>query len=91
MQDMTDRVKYLQHVEAQNEHLKNIAWTQSHVVRAPLSRIMGIADLLQYSLNPDDPNAELIQHLSSSATELDDVIRDLVKKTEDIYKQKDNS
>lgn len=91
MQDMTDRVKYLQHVEAQNEHLKNIAWTQSHVVRAPLSRILGIADLLQYSLSPDDPNAELIQHLSSSATELDNVIRDLVKKTEAIYKQEDNS
>jgi hypothetical protein len=27
--------------------LKNIAWTQSHVVRAPLSRILGIIDLIE--------------------------------------------
>ncbi|MGN7204500.1 PAS domain S-box protein [Pedobacter sp. SAFR-022] len=86
MQDMTERVRYLQRVEAQNEHLKDIAWTQSHVVRAPLARIMGIADLLSFSAAEDDPNAALIGHLASSAAELDNIIRELVKKTEDIYK-----
>lgn len=86
MQDMTERVRYVQHVEAQNEHLKDIAWTQSHVVRAPLARIMGIADLLSLSAAQDDPNTELIRHLASSAAELDSVIRDLVKRTEAIYK-----
>jgi light-regulated signal transduction histidine kinase (bacteriophytochrome) len=86
MQDMTERVKYVQQVEAQNEYLKNFAWTQSHVVRAPLSRIMGIADLLSSSATEDNPDAELIRHLASSAAELDSVIRELVKKTEAIYK-----
>jgi PAS domain S-box-containing protein len=89
MQDMTERVKYVQHVEAQNEHLKNVAWTQSHVVRAPLSRIMGIADLLSSSAKEDNTDAELIRHLASSAAELDSVIRELVKKTEAIYKGED--
>lgn len=86
MQDMTERVKYVQRVEAQNEHLRNIAWTQSHVVRAPLARIMGIADLLSYPVSADDQNAELIRHLANSAAELDNIIRELVKKTEEIYK-----
>lgn len=86
MQDMTERVKYLHQLEAQNEHLKEIAWTQSHVVRAPLARIMAIADLLSSDAGADNPNAELIAHLAHSAAELDNTIRELVKKTEQIYK-----
>jgi PAS domain S-box-containing protein len=34
--DVTDRNKYFNAVEIQNKTLKDIAWVQSHVVRAPL-------------------------------------------------------
>ena len=87
IQDITERVKYVHTVETQNAHLKEVAWTQSHVVRAPLTRIMGLADLISMNLAEDDENAEVVQHLGSAATELDNIIRDLVRKTEAIYKE----
>jgi PAS domain S-box-containing protein len=86
MQDVTDRVMYVQKVEEQNLVLKEIAWTQAHVVRAPLARIMGIADLLSAGLSEEDSNKELITYLTGSATELDDIIREIIKKTEMFYK-----
>ncbi len=87
MQDVTDRVMYVRTVEAQNQRLKEIAWTQSHGVRAPLARVMGIVDLLSYESIEDDPDAALLAHLAASAAELDEVIREISRKTEVIYKR----
>jgi uncharacterized membrane protein YkgB len=43
--DISETLKHINTIEVQNAKLKNIAWTQSHVVR-PLSRILGIIDLI---------------------------------------------
>lgn len=86
MQDITERVMHVQTVETQNQRLKEIAWTQSHGVRAPLARIMGIVDLLSYEGAEDNPNAALFTHLAASAAELDAIIREISKKTEVLYK-----
>ncbi|PQJ10736.1 hypothetical protein CJD36_012255 [Flavipsychrobacter stenotrophus] len=40
--DVTDNVNNLKSIQLQNEKLKEIAWLQSHVVRAPLARLMGL-------------------------------------------------
>jgi hypothetical protein len=45
--DISETLKHINTIEVQNAKLKNIAWTQSHVVRAPLSRILGIIDLIE--------------------------------------------
>jgi hypothetical protein len=34
--------KYVRAIEEQNLKLREITWIQSHVVRAPLSRILGL-------------------------------------------------
>ncbi len=47
--DVTKKLKYLQPIEQQNEILKEIAWMQSNVVRALLTRIMGFLDLINDS------------------------------------------
>ena len=76
--DITDRYNYIQAIKAQNEKLKKIAWTQSHLVRAPLARIMGLAELLK---DPDSPIPEkqtLLDHLVNSASELDEIIKKIV-------------
>src|SRR5690606_33539205 len=53
--DVTDKLEYVKKIEAQNVKLKDIAWTQSHVVRAPLSRILGIINLIELeSFNSED-------------------------------------
>src|SRR5690606_23149763 len=46
MQDITDTVNYIQKIEAQNHKLREIAWTQSHKVRAPLARLLGLVEIL---------------------------------------------
>jgi PAS domain S-box-containing protein len=87
MQDVTEREKYIKEIKDQNTKLREIAWIQSHVVRAPLCRIMGISNLLA---NPDCDEItkrELLEHLNQSTAELDDIIRDIIKKAEILYEK----
>lgn len=83
MQDITEIQNYIKTIEDHNSRLKDIAWTQSHVVRAPLARIMGIINLLQNF--PDiSEQAELLDHIITSAIELDEIIRNITTKTENV-------
>jgi len=69
-------------IQLQNEKLKEIAWAQSHLVRAPLAKIMGAIDLL--SVQPDQDSQErkeLIQALEQSSAELDCIIQDITEKS----------
>jgi PAS domain S-box-containing protein len=83
-EDISERVKYIQAIEDQNKKLRDIAWKQSHVVRAPLARLMGLVSLLQDYSYKETQIAELINHLMASSLELDKVIRDIVKQTDNI-------
>jgi PAS domain S-box-containing protein len=86
--DVTDRRNYLLAIEEQNKKLKEIAWIQSHVVRAPLARIMGLANMLIEQVPVEEiSNEELVESISESADELDKIIRDIVFKTENVQNQ----
>lgn len=81
--DITDRIKFIDAILNQNKALREIAWIQSHVVRAPLARMMGVINLMK---EPDfemhDPNLpEFLKILLNSANELDQIIRDISNKT----------
>jgi PAS domain S-box-containing protein len=78
--DVTERERYLRAVEAQNEKLREISWMQSHVIRAPLSRIMGLMPLLQISAT-DNEQRQIHDYLVASANELDGVIRSITDVT----------
>ncbi|RIW15142.1 response regulator [Algoriphagus lacus] len=87
--DITDRIKSMEAIINQNKALKEIAWIQSHVVRAPLARMMGVIDLMN---NPDyegkDPNLpKFLEIILNSARELDQIIRDISKKTFEAQKE----
>lgn len=81
MQDVTELENHIHAIEEQNETLREISWIQSHVVRAPLCRIMGISNLLKDD-EDETMRQELLQHLDVSVNELDDVIRDISRKSE---------
>lgn len=81
-QDITFTKEYIRQIENQNSSLKEIAWLQSHVVRAPLSRIMAINNLLIENGQDHPETGMLFNALGSSCKELDDVIRDINSKTE---------
>ncbi|WP_256005986.1 PAS domain-containing protein [Pedobacter deserti] len=67
--------------EQQNRQLRDIAWAQTHLVRAPLARVLGIVELLNAQAGNTAKETELLNYLNTSAKELDDVIRDIIKKS----------
>lgn len=80
--NVTERVMRMRAIEMQNKKLKDIAWTQSHVVRAPLSRLKSIVDMLHSSVPLDeDERNRLLNSIRDSADELDIITKDIVRKS----------
>lgn len=67
---------------ANQTKLEEIAWLQSHVIRAPLARLIGLVNILQNELREDKHHEDLLQHILQTAHELDDVVRTISNKTE---------
>jgi light-regulated signal transduction histidine kinase (bacteriophytochrome) len=83
--DVTEQKNQTRALEMQNQKLMEIAWVQSHQVRAPLARLMGLVHLLARSeQNGNIENVETLKHIIRSANELDEIIRKIVRKTEEI-------
>ncbi|MBM9589765.1 PAS domain S-box protein [Leptospira sp. 201903075] len=80
--DVTERVVQITAIQTQNEKLKAIAWTQSHIVRNPLAKIMGIVDLIQTGTLSVTEERQSLDHLIESAKELDGIIQDIVLKSQ---------
>jgi len=76
---MTEQINYIEAIEKQNAKLQDIAYMQSHDVRAPLVRIMGLVDLMNKN-NDEIPDPELLSYLDQSAQDLDNVIRKITDK-----------
>jgi DNA-binding response OmpR family regulator len=72
----------LENIKKQNASLREISWAQSHLVRAPLARIMGIIQVLKTDITDDDfDKDQWVQFATDSANELDAVIRDITQKS----------
>lgn len=82
--DITEQKKQTRALEIQNQKLMEIAWVQSHEVRAPLARLMGLVQLLNRSSAEGLEMKETMNHIMNSANELDEIIRKIVRKTEEI-------
>lgn len=89
--DISDRIELLNSFEKQNNNLKEIAWVQSHVLRAPLARLMALLKLMEFKGIKIQTEAESKEHqinfmheLNKAALEMDDVIKDITLKTYEI-------
>lgn len=80
--DISERLKYLRYVENQNKVLREISWTQSHLVRAPLARMMSLIGLLRENDFETFSEEEILGYLSASAAEIDAMIHEIAEKTE---------
>lgn len=77
--DITQRTNYIHAIEQHNLHLSEIKWSQAHLVRAPLARIMGIVELLKDTESEPDTFHTLMSYLHISARELDSIIQETIK------------
>lgn len=83
--DVTEKNQYLATIEKQNTAFLEIAWIQSHVVRAPLARLMGLVNLLiEDEKIQDKESVDFLHLIQKSAEELDQIVREISKKTESI-------
>lgn len=76
--DISERLKIIDKLMQQNESLRQIAWTQSHVVRAPLARMKGISDLLLHDNISFEEVRKFLHLLSLSMEELDKIIHHII-------------
>ncbi|MGZ3929628.1 MAG: hypothetical protein ACXVJG_21905, partial [Mucilaginibacter sp.] len=56
-------------------------WIQSHVVRAPLARLMGLVDIIKDVADNGDEKRKICEYILLSANELDEVIKEITNKT----------
>jgi len=81
VRDISKERSYLEQIKEQNHRLQEIAWTQSHLLRAPLARIQAILD--------DDllpTKTEENRLLEEAIREMDQVIRRIVSSTREEMK-----
>lgn len=82
IQDVTEQRLYIEKIQTQNQRLKDIAWIQSHKVRAPVASILGLVQLFNLKTPEDAVNTEVLQGIQEAATTLDEVIREINLKTQ---------
>ncbi|WP_071840074.1 response regulator [Sediminibacterium salmoneum] len=73
--------KNLAAIELQNKALREISWIQSHVVRAPLARMMGAIALLDIKDEAGVTQEEIMEIVVSSANEIDKTVREISSKS----------
>lgn len=86
--DITERLMHVRAIEQQNIRLREIAWTQSHIVRAPLARMMSLIHLITSEKLSEKEARQLLSHVLSSAHELDSIVKEIVEKSQLIVPEK---
>jgi PAS domain-containing protein len=86
MQDITERAAYTQQMEEHIERLKDIAWTQAHLVRDPLSQILAIISLLMNFEYDEDTRKDLLCKVDTAAQSLDKTVKQIILKSETALK-----
>lgn len=71
-------------LKIQNEKLVEIAFLQSHQVRAPIAQILGLYNLFNFDDYSDPMNAEIFDKMKDTAKSLDNIVRDIVQNTTEI-------
>lgn len=80
-QNVNKRKKFEEELKIRNNSLRKMAWHQSHLVRAPLSRIMGIISAMDADFHQES-NSTLAKHfkdLKASSEELDQTVRSAIE------------
>jgi PAS domain S-box-containing protein len=85
--DVTEKLSYIESIKEQNTKLKEIAWMQSHVVRAPLTRLMSLIDVLKSDHLTIDEKEQMLNQILIASNEIDQVVKNIVKKADRVIKE----
>jgi response regulator RpfG family c-di-GMP phosphodiesterase len=72
-------------IQEQNKTLKEISWIQSHVVRAPLVRMMSAASLFELDGPTKIDHIEISKMILDAANELDVIVREISVKSKNAH------
>ncbi|MEQ9441498.1 MAG: PAS domain S-box protein [Cyclobacteriaceae bacterium] len=79
MVDITDRVLAEESLLIRNRQIAEYSFFNSHKVRGPLSRLLGLTTILQLEETGEEEKKKLLAKIRITAEELDDMIRDITK------------
>jgi len=82
--DITEQRRHLHKIEQQNNALRDIAFMESHKLRRPLANIIGLHDLFNFDNLADPLNRELMEVIGMMSKELDHIVREVVRKTNEV-------
>lgn len=83
-EERKEKIIAVEKLKTQNAKLVEIVFLQSHQVRAPIVNIFGLINMFNFD-NPNDPaNSEVLINLKKTTKDFDNIIREIVKKTEEI-------
>jgi PAS domain S-box-containing protein len=82
--DITEQRSHLFRIEQQNVALREIAFIESHKIRGPVATILGLEQLYNYTDFSDPVNMEIIDGIRKVSLELDQIIREVVRKSNEI-------
>ena len=83
--NVTELEQSMHTIRKQNERFREISWLQSHVIRAPLARLMGLLDLLlEHSDWSQVDQSSILDRMKKASHEIDKVIREISNKSEDL-------
>lgn len=72
--------KQLDRVKLKNSKLKEIAWIQSHKVRAQVANLLGLGQLLDQD-EPDNYNNVVMEKVVVTTLKLDEIVHEIINKT----------
>lgn len=87
--DVTEKLSHIESIKAQNAKLKEIAWMQSHVVRAPLTRLMSLIDVLKSEHLTIEEKEHMLDHILTASNEIDEVVKEIVEKADQVIQDLD--
>jgi PAS domain S-box-containing protein len=80
--DVTEKVNYIKTIEQQNEKMKEISRIQSDVIRAPLVKFMSLVNAFKLMKQNNAKQRKTSERILLSLRELDEVITEIIQKTE---------
>lgn len=78
MRDVTDLKIALEKIQLRDRQLAEVSFYNSHKIRAPLARLLGLVQLLRMDPDaPPDEQRELLEKIRSAAEELDYLVKNI--------------